>query len=132
MATLTESLYAGDWLKGEIEVPSRYSRDNVTLDNSGGGSALTLITGTVLGKITASGNYVQHAPAAADGSQNAAGILLYTITVAAGATATVAIISRSATVASTQITWAGGITGTQKTNGIAALKALGILVRITA
>jgi hypothetical protein len=132
MALIIEGLYSGDWLKGEVEVPSRYSRDQVTLDNSGGGSALTLVSGAVLGKVTLSGNFVQLAPGASDGSQNVAGILLYNTTVAAASTAAVAIISREATVADTQITWPAGITTNQKNAAVAQLAALGIIVRRTA
>jgi hypothetical protein len=53
MATvLTERTYTGDWLKGEVEVPQLFSRDQITL-KSNGSTVVTLQSGTVLGKIKA-------------------------------------------------------------------------------
>jgi hypothetical protein len=51
MATvLTERTYTGDWLKGEVEIPQHFSRDQITL-KSNGSTIVTLQSGTVLGKI---------------------------------------------------------------------------------
>lgn len=47
---LTERVYPGDWLKGEIEIPQKFSRDQITL-KSNGATIATLQSGTVLGKI---------------------------------------------------------------------------------
>lgn len=48
-----------------------YSRDQIVID----ASAAAMVTGTVLGKITASGKYKAYTPGASDGTQNAAAIL---------------------------------------------------------
>ena len=46
-------------------------------------TAQTLEVGTLLGKVTASGKYVVHAPAASDGSQNAVAVVAQKIAVPA-------------------------------------------------
>ncbi|MFN8994783.1 MAG: head decoration protein [Pseudomonadota bacterium] len=69
MPALNESNYLGDVLK--YEAPNLFSRENAVI---GTGANLTL--GAVLGRITATGKYVLLAPAAVDGSQTAAAILL--------------------------------------------------------
>lgn len=63
------NLGAGRFLIGEYE--PNLSGENITLAPT----TVELPDGTVLGKITASGLYVPLNPAAADGSQNFAGIL---------------------------------------------------------
>jgi len=70
-ATITEGRYASDWLKAESH-NSGYSREEVIILSGAG----KLVSGTVLGKITASGKYKPVTVAANDGSQNAAAILL--------------------------------------------------------
>lgn len=69
--TITEGRYASDWLKAESH-NSGYSREEVIILSGAG----KLVSGTVLGKITASGKYKPVTVAANDGSQNAAAILL--------------------------------------------------------
>lgn len=121
MPMLVESNYLGDWLKYEED--NLYSRDEVTVV-----SGQNLITGTVIGVITASGKVTQLAPAANDGSESAAGVLLLD-TDAADADKGGVIIARHAICSDKGLTWPGGITAPQKTAAIAQLKALGILVR---
>lgn len=121
MAVLNELNYLGDWLK--FEGDNLYSRDEVTVI-----SGQNLATGTVVGIITASGKVTQVAPAAVDGSQNAAGLLLLDVDASAADKSGV-IIARHAICSDKKIVWPGGITGPQKTAAIAQLKALGILVR---
>jgi hypothetical protein len=65
-----------------------YETDTAQYTN-GGGAPVTLTEGTLLGIINASGKVTPLTSAAVDGSQFPAGILLNTITVAAGATVTV-------------------------------------------
>lgn len=60
---------AGHFLIGEND--PNLSNESITLAPTG----VDLLAGTILGKITASGLYVPINPAAADGSQNFAGIL---------------------------------------------------------
>jgi hypothetical protein len=123
MSVLTEQAYPGDWLKGEED--SLYSREQVTILAGEG----ELKTGTVLGKITASGKYTQLDLDASDGSQNAAGILLLDATAESGADKQAVAIVRHAIVNEDQLTWPVGATSPEKATALAALKALGIVAR---
>src|SRR5918999_4369007 len=67
MPTLTEGRHAGGVLVWEAF--RDYCRETITI------AAGTLEPGTVLGKITASGKYAAHDPAAADGSETAVAVL---------------------------------------------------------
>ena len=60
--------------------------DTVTI-----GSSQTLIRGAVLGRVTASGNYILSVATATDGSQIPAAILVDNVTTAAGATQTAGV-----------------------------------------
>jgi hypothetical protein len=121
MPAQTEGNYLGDWLKYEED--SLYSRDEVTVI-----SGQNLATGTVIGLITASGKVTQLAPAATDGSQNAAGVLLLPVDASAADKGGV-IIARHAICADKKLVWPGGITAPQRATAIGQLKNLGILVR---
>lgn len=90
--SITEGRYASDWLKAESH-NSGYSREEVIVISGAG----KLVSGTVLGKITASGKYKPVTVAASDGSQNAAGILLNPVD-ATSADAPAVIIARDAIV----------------------------------
>jgi len=84
--------------------------------------------GAVLGRITASKKLVPIAPAATDGSQNAAAILFE------GCDATAAdvrrtITARDAEVQAAVLVWPAGTTDVQKTAALAQLAALGIAAR---
>jgi hypothetical protein len=92
MPPITEGRYASDWLKAESH-NSGYSREEVIVVSGAG----KLVSGTVLGKITASGKYKPVTVAASDGSQNAAGILLNPVD-ATSADAAAVIIARDAIV----------------------------------
>ncbi len=92
MATvLTEGRYASDWLKREAD--SHFSREEVVIVSGAG----VVQTGTVVGKITASGKYKPVTVAANDGSQTAAGIVLQTVD-ATSKDAAAVIIARDAIV----------------------------------
>jgi hypothetical protein len=121
MPVQVESNYLGDWLK--FEAGNLYSRDEVTVI-----SGQNLATGTVIGIITASGKVTQLAPAANDGSQNAAGVLLLDVDASAADKGGV-IIARHAICSDKKLAWPAGITTPQKTTAIGQLKTLGILVR---
>lgn len=92
MPPINEGRYASDWLKAESH-NSGYSREEVIVVSGAG----KLVSGTVLGKITASGKYKPVTVAASDGSQNAAGILLNPVD-ATSADAAAVIIARDAIV----------------------------------
>jgi hypothetical protein len=65
---------------------------------------------------------------ASDGSQNAAGVLLYTTDATAGAVKTT-MIAREAVLSSFGLTWPAGITEAQMDAAVAQLAAKGIMVR---
>ena len=121
MPVQTDPNYLGDWLK--FEEDNLYSRDAVTV-----ASGQSLATGTVIGVITASGKVTQLAPAASDGSENAAGVLLNAVDATTGDQPGV-IIARHAICADKGLVWPASITAPQKAAAISQLKALGILVR---
>lgn len=75
-----------------------------------------------------SGKFTILAPAALDGSQYAAGILVADVD-ATSADQACAVISRLAEVNSNELVWPGGISGPNKTTAIAQLTALGIVSR---
>lgn len=94
----------------------------------------TFATGQILkagqpyGVITASGLAVALAPAAADGSQTAAGIAFADIETTTSTLEGVGI-ERDAEVAQVRLFWPAGITAPQQTAAITALAAKGILAR---
>lgn len=70
MTTFTQGIQTGEWIVSEAN--GNRSRDVVTATVAG---AVALPSGTVLGKITATGKYVKRNAAASDGSQTSAAIL---------------------------------------------------------
>lgn len=105
------------------EANGQRSRENVTVAVS-----QTIVPGQVLGIVTAGGQVKAWDPAAADGSQNAAGIALYGVTTGA-ATAKISAIVRDAEVNKNCLSWHGDATGPQITTSTGQLAALGILCR---
>lgn len=91
-------------------------------------SGQTLSTGAVLGVITASGKYTAHDPAAVDGSEDAAAILLSDCD-ASGGDAKAVVLARLAEVKGGLLAWKDGISVGDKAAGIAALAAKFIIVR---
>jgi hypothetical protein len=76
-----------------------------------------------------SNKYAQVAPAAADGSQNAAGVLLVYANASAGDVTAIAVTRGPAILKANGLTWTAGMTSGQKTAALAQLQALGILNR---
>ncbi|MCC4296303.1 head decoration protein [Aurantimonas coralicida] len=91
MVTLTEGRYASDWLKREAD--SLFSREEAVIASGAG----VVVSGTVVGKITASGKYKPVTVAAVDGSEDAAGIVMWDVD-ATSADAPAVIIARDAIV----------------------------------
>lgn len=91
MVTLTEGRYASDWLKREAD--SLFSREEAVIASGAG----VVVSGTVVGKITASGKYKPVTVAATDGSEDAAGIVMWDVD-ATSADAPAVIIARDAIV----------------------------------
>jgi len=121
MPVITESANLGDLLK--YEAPSLYSRDAVTV-----ASGQNLVLGTVVGIKTADGKVHALDPAATDGVENAAGVLLQAVD-ATGADAQGVMIARHAVVSDNVLVWPAGITAGQQTAAINQLKDRGLLVR---
>jgi hypothetical protein len=117
---LTEGRHPGEFLMSEE--PGQRSRDNIVIV-----SGQDLPAGQVLGKITSSGKYAEYNNGASDGTQAAAGILLYATDASAGDVAA-AIINCDAEVKGDSLEW-GSESGSDITAGIADLLALGIKIR---
>jgi hypothetical protein len=75
-----------------------------------------------------SGKFTAVAPAALDGSQVAAGVLVDAVD-ATGADVACAVIARSAEVNSAELVWPGGITAPQKAAALAQLAAAQVIAR---
>lgn len=90
----TENKRLSNWLKWELAREVGFSRNEVTINDA----AASLITGTVLGKVTATGKYKVAKETATDGSQVPAGILVHDTTVAANTDVKVAIVETTAIV----------------------------------
>ena len=122
MPVITEGMNLGDLLK--YEAPNLYSRDQATVAS---GQNLTL--GAVVGIVAATGKVKALDPAATDGSQLAAGVLLEPVDATAGDRDDGILLARHAIVADSALVWPAGITNAEKAAAIAELKAIGILVR---
>jgi len=121
MVTVPYGRGAGSFIAGESNFWR--SRSHETL-----AAGQNLPAGAVVGRITASGKLTALAPAATDGSQNAAGAIFD----ACDATAEdkrVVLLGRDYEADGAMLTWPAGISAPQKTAAVAALAALGIVVR---
>lgn len=121
MPTLVEPMNLGDLLK--YEAPNLYSRDPAKV-----AAGQNLVLGSVVGRETATAKLKALDPAATDGTELPAGVLI----VDADATAAdidAVVVARHAIVARHALVWPAGITPAQQSAAIAALEARGILVR---
>lgn len=122
MTVLKDSPGAGHFILSEAN--GYRSRQRIVV-----GLAQTLLAGQVLGKVTASGDYVKLAPSASDGSQTAAGIAFddYVTT-----TEKVDGVSfeRDGEVTLAKLVWPAGATDNQKAAAVAELAAKGVLARV--
>lgn len=123
MTTLTEGPHAGGFLVWEVA--RDYTRETVTVASGAG----RLEPGTVLGRIATGGKFVPLAPAASNGSQNAAGILWGKADATDADAAAVAVLRGPALVNRHELVWPAGATEPQIAAATAALAALGILLR---
>ena len=125
MPVVNEGRYAADWLKREAD--SHFSREEVVIASGAG----IVPSGTVLGKVTASGKYKPMTIAASDGSQNVAAILMWGVD-ATSVDATGVAIVRDAIVVRQGLRYGADIdTVGERDAVVAALQALNppILVR---
>jgi hypothetical protein len=123
MTTLTEGKHAGGFLVWEVL--RDFTREAVTIGSGAG----KIEPGTVLGKITTGGNYTVLAPAATNGSQNAAGILWGAVDATDADAPGVVILRGPAIVNRHEIIFPEGATEAQITTATTALAALGIILR---
>lgn len=121
MAQLNENRGTANFIVSEANGMYR-SRDVGTV---AAGAAPGLLAGTILGKLTAGGNFVAYDPAASTGAQTIAGILFE----AAVGTVKKTIVVRDAEVNGAHLIYQAGANDAAKATANAALKALGIIVR---
>lgn len=122
MPVLHEPQNLGDLLK--YEAPNLYSRDEVVV-----AAGQTLALGAVVGRITASREIVALDPAANDGREIAAGVLIEAVVTAANERRRSVIVSRHAIVFGGALVFAPTLTAEQTAAALAQLAALGVLVR---
>ncbi|WP_257286408.1 head decoration protein [Endozoicomonas sp. SESOKO1] len=121
MSVKTEKNYTAEFLISEGN--NSISREQVAL-----AANLDMEPGTVLGKVTATGVYKPVDPAAADGSETAAGVLYAgKATDASGGDGV--IIARLAEVVDSLLVWPDGITGEEQAAAITELAGLDIITR---
>ena len=124
--TLYSPNYPSDWLKGESANGVYSSRDRVTVASGQG----LLVTGTVLGMVTATTKLVVMNPAASDGSQNFAGILFTQAVDTTLADQPAVVVARDATVMHQGLVWGPNINTPQLRAAAAQqMKALGVIDR---
>jgi hypothetical protein len=121
MTTLTESTHPGGFLVWEAFRDS--TRETITVASG------ALDPGTVLGKITASGKYAAHDPAAIDGTETAVALLWGKADASGGDAPAVALIRGPAIVNRHDLVFAGTPSEGEIAAAHAALLAAGILVR---
>ena len=121
MPELQEGRYTGEFIVSQGN--GSISRETITVL-----SGETLEAGAVLGKVTASGKYKALDPAAADGSEAAAGVLYGAVDASAADAEGVALI-RLAEVNAAELVWPTGITGGEQTTALGELAALSIIAR---
>lgn len=122
MTELTERQHTGEFLLWESS-PGR-SRKSVTVTVAAG---TILQAGHVLGKLSATGKYVEYDNAGSDGSEAAAGILYREIDNSDGESATdftELVVIREATVDKGSLKWNSGVDDTGKTAAYADLEAI--------
>ncbi|MCE8556318.1 head decoration protein [Ruegeria pomeroyi] len=121
MPTLTETPHPGGFLVWEAF--RDYTRETITVASG------TLEPGTVLGKITASGKYAAHDPAAVDGTETAVAVLWGKADASGGDVPAVALVRGPAIVNRHDLVFAGTPTDPEITAAHTALLAAGILTR---
>ncbi|MEL8055704.1 MAG: head decoration protein [Pseudomonadota bacterium] len=126
MTILTEGPRKAEFMISEAE--DYRSRDEITVTVP---ANTTYEAGTVIGQITASGNFVRHAAGASDGSQNEAGVLFQNLvnTTASPVDMVGTNIARQAQVKKADLIYEVGADTAQEETTDAALLALGIVVR---
>lgn len=118
MTLITQGYQTGEYLLSESN--GTHSRDTGTVTSAG----VALPSGTVLGKVTATGKYIKQVDAASDGSQTAVAVLFTPVAAAAGDYFSTLHV-RGCEVINTALNGGAGASAA----AIASLKLVGILVR---
>ena len=118
MTTITETVQRSGCYLGEAAALNIVNEEVIVASGAG-----VLLPGTVLGKITASGKYVLHDAALANGAQAAAAILFHRVDATAADVKTVATVNGPATVNGNRLIYKAGISAPNKAAAIAALRA---------
>ncbi len=116
MTVLTETIHQGEFLLSEAT--GFRSRETVTVTVSG---TTKWLSGTLLGKITASGKYIKYTNGASDGSQAVAAILWNELDPVAG-DIKATVLARDCEVIGAKLTGSDA-------PGLVDMAALGIIVR---
>ncbi len=123
----TEPTYISNLVKMEAHKEWGFCRDTVSVTITAGAD---LTIGSVLGVVTATGEYTPRDPDATDGSEVAAAIVLENITVeAATATDVIVMVRGDAVVAEEALVFDVDHDDTEKAAAVEELKALRILTR---
>lgn len=122
MPVLHEPMHLSDLLK--YEASNLYSRDEVVV---GAGQSLAL--GAVVGRVTATGEIVALDPAASDGRETVAGVLIEAVVTAVAERRRSVIVARHATLFGGALVLPTPVTSEQTAAALAQLAALGIVVR---
>ena len=125
MTILTEGRHAGGFITWEAF--RDYCREVITIAT--GGANPVLEPGTVLGKITASGKYAAHDPAALDGTETAIAVLWGKADATAADVDAVVLLRGPAIVNGNDLVFTGALTAPEITAAHTALAAVGILTR---
>jgi len=126
MAILTEGTRKAEFIVSEAN--DWRSRDAVTVTVP---ANTTFASGTILGKLTASGKFVRHNAALDTGAEDESGILFDPLVNATGSAVDydATNVARDAEVNGSDLTYEAGADGAQVITSNAALAALGIIVR---
>lgn len=126
MAHVTEARHRSEALVSEAN--GGRSRDEVTLDSTAG---VTHLANTVMGIITATGEWVEWKPASGDGSEDAAGVLYEDNTVVITVDKQATMFVRDCEFNQGELLFEPSSTATaaEIVAAIAELAALGIIVR---
>jgi hypothetical protein len=121
MTTLEEKKHPGEFLKSTPN-GTRHVEEGVLASGN------NLEAGTVLGVVTASGEYSQFDDTAADGTENAVAILFAGVD-ASAADADCVVVARDAEVTGSELTWPATADDAEIAAATAQLAAAGIIIR---
>lgn len=112
--------HSSEWLKHELD-PELF-REEVTILAGVG----NLVTGTVMGKVTATGKWKPHTDGASDGTETAAGVLLHGVDASGGSDVKGVLVTRNAKIAPAALSWHSSVNNqTKKDAALVELAALG-------